>query len=108
MQIQCRFQLVIGRSKVKLPFIQGKSKVQGRAKTVYFGNNCDFVRLALIPANPGCDNGDKFVLKRRPPVKKQFLILENEAVLYFVKKDNEFPDPQCGNYNDVTSKVRLL
>ena len=77
----------------------------GQAKVVaYFGNDCEFVRLTLVRLNPGCDNLHKFVLKRRPPVKKQFLIINNEAVLLFIKNGKKFH--QCTKFTDVTSKVR--
>ena len=72
----------------------------------YYGNDCEFVRLAWMTGNPGCDSGDKFVLKRRPLVRKQFMILNNEPVLVFVKNKKKFP--QCTKYTDVTSKVRFL
>ena len=69
----------------------------------YTGNDCEYVRLAWIHANPGCDNGEKFVLKTRRGVRKQFLILNNEAVLVFVQARKKFP--QCSRKTDVTSKV---
>ena len=78
----------------------------GQAQVAYYGNDCEFVRLAWMTGNPGCDSGDKFVLKRRPPVRKQFMILNNEPVLVFVENKKKFP--QCTKYTDVTSKVRFL
>ena len=70
----------------------------------YFGKDCEFVRLDKMKANPGCKNGDKFVLKRRPPVRKQFIILEDEPVLVFLKNGKEIP--RCTPKIDVTNKVR--
>ena len=70
----------------------------------HFGKDCEFVRLARVKANSGCENGAKFVLRRNLFVRKQFLILDNEAVLVFVKIRKKFP--QCTKYIDVTSKVR--
>ena len=100
-QIQCK--KVVGASSVNL---RSSRNVGGKAKVAYFGKDCEFVRLDKMKANPGCKNGDKFVLKRRPPVRKQLMILDNEPVLVFLKNGKEIP--QCSPKIDVTSKVRIL
>ena len=94
-----RFEMLLS---LLLPCRLGSGQVKGP----YYGNDCEFIRLARIHTNPGCDLGDEFILKRRPPIRKQFMILNNETVLVFVKNGKKFP--QCTEYTDVTSKVRNL
>ena len=48
-------------------------------------------------------SGNKFVIKEVKGVRKQFLILNGEAILGFVRKGKKFAD--CDSYTKVNSKV---
>ena len=48
-------------------------------------------------------SGNKFVIKQVKGVRKQFLILNGEAVLGFVTKGDKFAD--CTSYTEVTANV---
>ena len=48
--------------------------------------------------------GTKFVIKQERGTRKQFLILNGEAVLAFVKKGEKFAD--CDAYTEVTTNIR--
>jgi len=67
------------------------------------GNTCEYIKLGSITANDGCTNGNKFVIKQVKGVRKQFLILNGEAVLGFVTKGDKFAD--CTSYTEVTANV---
>ena len=47
--------------------------------------------------------GTKFVIKQEKGTRKQFLILNGEAVLAFVKNGEKFAD--CDSYTEVTTQV---
>merc|ERR1712106_509736 len=67
------------------------------------GNDREYIKLGSITANDGCTNGNKFVIKQVKGVRKQFLILNGEAVLGFVTKGDKFAD--CTSYTEVTANV---
>merc|ERR1712243_475165 len=71
------------------------------------GTDCQYVRLYTILTNTGCISGTKFVLKpSRAPgseVRRQFVILNNEVILAFVKKGKKITE--CDSYTDVTSQI---
>ena len=48
-------------------------------------------------------SGNKFVIKQVRGVRKQFLILNGQAILGFVRKGKKFAD--CSLYTEVTSNV---
>ena len=48
-------------------------------------------------------SGNKFVIKQVRGVRKQFLILNGEAILGFVRNGKKFSD--CDSYTKVTTKV---
>ena len=48
--------------------------------------------------------GTKFVIKQERGTRKQFLILNGEAVLAFVKNGNKFSD--CDSYTEVTTNIQ--
>ena len=48
-------------------------------------------------------SGNKFVIKQVSGVRKQFLILNGEAVLGFVTKGKKFAS--CTSYTEVTANV---
>jgi len=70
---------------------------------VYKGNDCEYIKLGSVTVNDGCTDGNKFVIKQVSGVRKQFLILNGEAVLGFVTKGKKFAD--CTSYTEVTTKV---
>ena len=47
--------------------------------------------------------GNKFVIKQVTGVRKQFLILNGEAILGFVTKGEKFAN--CASYTEVTAQV---
>jgi hypothetical protein len=61
-------------------------------------------RLADIPSNTGCTNGNKFVLKGNTGVRKQFLIMTDKALLAFVTKGAKFT--ACTAFTDITTDVK--
>merc|ERR1719483_1538036 len=67
------------------------------------GNDCEYIKLGSITANDGCTDGNKFVIKQVTGVRKQFLILNGEAILGFVTNGKKFPN--CTSYTDVTESV---
>jgi hypothetical protein len=83
-------------------------------RAVTKGDDCDYIMWVLshliipppsltdIPANPGCTDGTKFVLKGRPMIRKQFLLLDNSS-LAFVAFKKKFPE--CTSFADITSSV---
>ena len=48
-------------------------------------------------------SGNKFVIKQVWGVRKQFLILNGEAILGFVRNGKKFAD--CDSYTEVTTSV---
>ena len=48
-------------------------------------------------------SGNKFVIKRVDGVRKQFLILNGEAILGFVKRGKKFTN--CSSYTEITGSV---
>ena len=48
-------------------------------------------------------SGNKFVIKQANDVRKQFLILNGQAILAFVRNGKKFAD--CDSYTEVTSMV---
>ena len=49
-------------------------------------------------------SGVKFVIKQQPGVRKQFLIVDNEVLMVFVKKKKKFT--QCEAFSDISSSVK--
>ena len=95
-----------------------KRTIEGR---VYTGNDCEYIKLCSITANAGCTDGEykdddgndtdlddeisgnKFVIKQVSGVRKQFLILNGQAILGFVTKGKKFTS--CTSYTEVTAIV---
>ena len=48
-------------------------------------------------------SGDKFVITQVRGVRKQFLMLNGEAILGFVRNGKKFAD--CDSYTEITTKV---
>ena len=48
--------------------------------------------------------GSKFVIKKVRGVRKQFLILDGQAVIAFVENKKKFAD--CSKYKDITESVK--
>ena len=48
-------------------------------------------------------SGNKFVIKRVDGVRKQFLILNGEAILGFVNRGKKFTN--CSSYTEITGRV---
>ena len=67
------------------------------------GEDCQYIKIAGIVSNSGCDSGDKFVIKQVSGVRKQFLIMNNEPILAFVNKGKKFT--ACDSYTEITSSV---
>ena len=84
---------------IETDIIHGQRK-QGR---VIRGNDCEYIKIASIVSNSGCSSGSKFVIKQRAGVRKQFLIMNGEAILAFVNKGKKFT--ACDSYTEVTSSV---
>merc|ERR1719320_953078 len=70
---------------------------------VYKGNDCEYIKLGSVTVNDGWTDGNKFVIKQVSGVRKQFLILNGEVVLGFVKKGKKFA--ACTSYTEVTTSV---
>ena len=49
-------------------------------------------------------SGVKFVIKQESGVRKQFLIVNNEALMAFVKKKKKFT--KCESFTDISSTVK--
>lgn len=77
-----------------------QSSATGR---VVIGKDCEYIKLNSITANDGCNDGNKFVIQQEQGVRKQFLILNGQAILGFVRKGKKFAD--CSSYTEVTSDV---
>merc|ERR1712123_151185 len=67
------------------------------------GSDCEYIKLGSITANTGCTDGNKFVIKQVSGVRKQFLILNGEAILGFVTKGKKFAS--CSSYTEITANV---
>merc|ERR1712123_283919 len=67
------------------------------------GSDCEYIKIGSITANTGCTDGNKFVIKQVSGVRKQFLILNGEAILGFVTKGKKFAS--CTSYTEVTANV---
>merc|ERR1712066_1125637 len=75
---------------------------QGRSIVVK-GNDCEFIYLADITSNSGCSNGQKFVLKGANNTRKQFLIVNDKAIIAFIVKKKKFT--ACESFTDITTSV---
>jgi len=82
--------------------IRGR-KLEGRASIVVKGNDCEFIYLADITSNSGCSNGQKFVLKGANNTRKQFLIVNDKAIIAFITKRKKFT--ACESFTDITTSV---
>merc|ERR1719432_80085 len=78
-------------------------KMEGRAGIVVKGNDCEFIYLADITSNSGCSNGQKFVLKGANNTRKQFLIVNDKAIIAFITKRKKFT--ACESFTDITTSV---
>merc|ERR1719382_911805 len=67
------------------------------------GNDCEFIYLADITSNSGCSNGQKFVLKGANNTRKQFLIVNDKAIIAFITKRKKFT--ACESFTDITTSV---
>merc|ERR1711892_445014 len=67
------------------------------------GSDCEYIKIGSITANTGCTDGNKFVIKQVSGVRKQFLILNGEAILGFVTKGKKFAG--CSSYTEITANV---
>merc|ERR1711981_1054366 len=76
---------------------------QGRQGIVVKGNDCEFIYLADITSNSGCSNGQKFVLKGANNTRKQFLIVNDKAIIAFITKRKKFT--ACESFTDITTSV---
>merc|ERR1712121_54588 len=76
---------------------------QGRQGIVVKGNDCEFIYLADITSNSGCSNGQKFVLKGANNTRKQFLIVNDKAIIAFITKKKKFT--ACESFTDITTSV---
>merc|ERR1711931_107052 len=76
---------------------------QGRQSIVVKGNDCEFIYLADITSNSGCSNGQKFVLKGANNTRKQFLIVNDKAIIAFITKKKKFT--ACESFTDITTSV---
>merc|ERR1712088_434498 len=76
---------------------------QGRQSIVVKGNDCEFIYLADITSNSGCSNGQKFVLKGANNTRKQFLIVNDKAIIAFITKRKKFT--ACESFTDITTSV---
>jgi len=68
------------------------------------GSSCEYVGLCNISDISGCDHGDKFVIKPATGVRKQFLILNGNAVLAFVANQMKFVN--CSSFTEVTTNIK--
>ena len=68
---------------------------------MFEGGDCEYIKISGITANPRCSSGNKFVIKQKNWVRKQFLILGGEPILAFINKGKKFT--QCISYSEVTS-----
>merc|ERR1719398_322273 len=76
---------------------------QGRQSIVVKGNDCEFIYLADITSNSGCSNGQKFVLKGANNTRRQFLIVNDKAIIAFITKRKKFT--ACESFTDITTSV---
>merc|ERR1719239_639103 len=76
---------------------------QGRQSIVVKGNDCEFIYLADITSNSGCSNGQKFVLKGANNTRRQFLIVNDKAIIAFITKKKKFT--ACESFTDITTSV---
>ena len=76
-----------------------------RQELPFIGNDCEYIKLKNVVQNSGCSSGHKFVIgkDRNSDVRKQFLIMNDEPILGFVKRGKKFS--ACASYTDVTSNV---
>ena len=77
-----------------------RERMTGR---VFQGGDCEYIKISGITANSGCDSGNKFVIKQKTGVRKQFLILDGEPILAFINRGKKFT--QCTSYTEVTTSV---
>lgn len=78
-------------------------KQRSASGRVLTGNNCEYIKLCSVTANDGCTDGNKFVINQVKGVRKQFLILNGQAILGFVRNGKKFAD--CESYTEVTTNV---
>merc|ERR1712123_322112 len=67
------------------------------------GSDCEYIKIGSITTNSGCTDGNKFVIKQVSGVRKQFLILNGEAILGFVTKGKKFAS--CSSYTEIPANV---
>merc|ERR1711990_1419531 len=93
-----------GRSRKQMKRGRKLERVQqGRQGIVVKGNDCEFIYLADITSNSGCSNGQKFVLKGANNTRKQFLIVNDKAIIAFITKRKKFT--ACESFTDITTSV---
>merc|ERR1712156_1043274 len=61
------------------------------------------IYLADITSNSGCSNGQKFVLKGANNTRKQFLSVNDKAIIAFITKRKKFT--ACESFTDITTSV---
>ena len=88
---------------------------------IFRGKSCEYIKLKDVDSVTGCEDGmkhysvetklpkdfdvgTKFVIKQEKGTRKQFLILNGEAVLAFVKNGDKFAD--CDSYTEVTTNIQ--
>lgn len=72
-------------------------------RAIIKGADCEYIKVSSIASNSGCSNGVKFVLKQETGVRKQFLIMNGEAIIAFINKGKKFT--ACSSYTEITTEV---
>ena len=81
----------------------GDKRMERMTGRVFQGGDCEYIKISAITANSGCESGNKFVIKQKTGVRKQFLILDGEPILAFINRGKKFT--QCSSYTEVTTSV---
>eukprot|EP00090_Calanus_glacialis_P003469 TRINITY_DN12566_c0_g1_i1.p1 TRINITY_DN12566_c0_g1~~TRINITY_DN12566_c0_g1_i1.p1 ORF type:complete len:284 (-),score=70.72 TRINITY_DN12566_c0_g1_i1:64-915(-) len=68
------------------------------------GKDCEYIKLCDVIKNGGCEDGNKFVIRKMKGTRKQFLILNGNPVLGFVQKKKKFTS--CKSYTQITANLK--
>merc|ERR1711990_921151 len=88
---------------VAILIVSGATDVEEEERAVIQGFHCDYLILSDVPSLSGCNDGFKFVIRKRRGVRSQYLILGGKTVLAFLKQGQKFS--RCRSFNNITPRV---
>jgi len=86
-----------------IPEVDGEKLVKAASNHDLKGGNCEYISVCDIVSNSQCSDGQKFVIRKANGTRKQFLIIQDQLVLGFIRKGKKFSS--CVGYTDITEDV---